>query len=164
MGNLASIDFSKAELQVVSLLASDQLSCSQTMNMLSNPRLSRPTATKTLPVRRLPCQHWFRRHNWTNWLPLTSGIHAYINWTGGHYRLKYKQCRYCGRTIIRKHRLMQPWRKEFNVSINQVTRPWIRIAFVTAVFPALLVYTIVTNLLFSVFKTLSNLLSIISGE
>lgn len=132
--------------------------------MLFNDQLSRPPATKTTARRRLPCQHRYRFHRWTSWLPLTSGIHAYTNWTGGHYRLEYKQCRHCDRSVIRKHRLTQPWRKEFTVPINQVTRPWVRVIFVIITFVPFVLYSTITNLLLGVFTALSDMLDIASGE
>ena len=123
-----------------------------------------PAALRIKQKRQAKCNAWYHPHSWPKWSPLLRGTHAYLNWTGGRYRILSRTCRSCGKTQLKRQRLTQPLLQEFSTPITHVTRPWIRLTFAIIFSLPLLIAVPIINLLIGVFKALQTLANIVHGE
>lgn len=92
---------------------------------------------------RTSCTRRMQPHRWSRWTRLTPGMYSYLGWTGGRYTIQYRQCRSCNHLVTRKKRILRPFAAEFSRPVHEVSRPWMRVAFVIiTLLPMAIIYAI----------------------
>ena len=152
---LISMDFAAAEKRVLGLMM---------LNQIPDPAPAPQTPKYEFRRRISKCTKWYHPHSWTRWQQLTSGTHAYLNWTGGRYKIMYRSCRHCGYTAIRKQRLTQPLYKELKTPADRLSRPGLRVAVATLLFMPMLLFSVIIHLLLAVFTPINWAISIICSS